>query len=125
MIQNFISEDFKFFPILDESCDVLLRLAREYQIVSLTSRCEEFLMRFTGRRPLDKLLISQEYRLMNLYHASLEDIAKNPLFHLFDRNKQSNSRVPSPRIVELNQVTKVALFDKMIEYGYRCFRADL
>lgn len=91
----------------------------------MTAKCEEFLLRFGGRRPLDKLLIAQEYRLMNLYHTSLDDIAKNPLFHLFDRSKQSNSRVPSPRIHEISQATKVALFDKMIENGYRCFRADL
>ena len=64
-------------PIDCQNVETILRLAREYQIQSLTNRCEKFLL--TMQSSLQTLVIADQFQLQELLSSSAQQLAKNSL----------------------------------------------
>ena len=76
----------ELFVFSDESASFLLKLADEYEVPNIKTRCEDFLMGHSNS--LETLILAEQYGLKHLYKTcmesaktrTIEEIQRNPVF---------------------------------------------
>lgn len=92
-------------PIDSNNVETILCMAREYQMETITKRCEKFLL--TTELDLSTLTMADNFQLKDLLAASAKQLAKKSLV------EQGVWR--DPRFTELGVATRLAVVDERLQ----------